>query len=338
MDFTGNGEPVRVHAAYIDAGLLPTLGVQPMLGRWISADEDVKGGPRNVVVSYPFWRDFLGSDPHVLGKAIRLSGNTYTVIGVMPSDFTLPKEPADVFVSLWVAYPEAAPYRGVHFMHTYWRLKPGVTLAQAQAEIAQVDRRLAEQFPDTEKGRGTVLMPLHEWLVGNVRPALLILFGAVGLVLLIACANFAMLLMARAVARQRELMIRASLGARNSRLIRQRLTESTLLALVGGAVGLLVAKLGTTLLLALKPAALRRFHAIPMDARVFAFVFAISLLTGLLFGLLAGMVRLSRRYRGSVAGERTHHQHRAFRAVSCAASWSPRSLPWRSSCWRVRDC
>jgi hypothetical protein len=109
MDFTGNGEPMRVHAAYVDAGLLQTLGVQPMLGRWISDNEDVKGGPRNVVVSYPFWRDFLGSDPHVLGKAIGLSGNSYTVIGVMPSDFSLPKELADVFVSLWVAYPGGRP-------------------------------------------------------------------------------------------------------------------------------------------------------------------------------------------------------------------------------------
>jgi putative ABC transport system permease protein len=286
MDFTGNGEPVRVHAAYVDAGLFATLGVQPMLGRWISADEDVKGGPRNVVVSYPFWRDFLGGDPYVLGKAIRLSDNSYTVIGVMPRGFTLPRELADVFVSLWVAYPGAAPERGVHFMHTYWRLKPGVPLAQAQAEIAQADHRLAEEFPDTEKERGTLLIPLHEWLVGDVRSALLILFGAVGLVLLIACANFAMLLMARAVARQRELMIRASLGARNRRLIRQRLTESTLLALVGGATGLMVAKASTTLLLALKPAELRSFGAIHMDARVFMFVFAISLLTGLLFGLL----------------------------------------------------
>ncbi len=286
MDITGKGEPVRVHAAFVDAGLLPTLGVQPMLGRWISADEDVKGGPRNVVVSYPFWRDFLGSDPHVLGKSIRLSGNSYTVIGLMPSGFALPKEHADIFVSLWVAYPQAAPFRGVHFMHTYWRLKPGVALRQAQAEIAQVDRRLAEQFPDSEKGRGTLLVPLHEWLVGDIRAALLILFGSVGLVLLIACANFAMLLMARSVARRRELMIRAALGASNGRLIRQRLTESTLLAFVGGAVGLVVAKIGTTFLLALKPAALRRFTAIHMDVRVFLFVFAISLLTGLLFGLL----------------------------------------------------
>jgi putative ABC transport system permease protein len=286
MDFTGNGEPVRVHGAWVDAGLFTTLGVQPMLGRSISADEDVKGGPPNVVVSYPFWRDFLGADPHVLGRVIRLSDNSYTVIGVMPKDFSLPKELADVFISLWVGYPDAAAERDVHFMHTYWRLKPGVPLAQAQAEIAQADHRLAEEFPDTEKERRTLLIPLHEWLVGDVRPALLILFGAVGLVLLIACANFAMLLMARSVARQRELMIRASLGARNSRLIRQRLTESTLLALVGGAAGMIAAKAGTSLLLALKPAELRRLDAIPMDARVFIFVFAISLMTGLLFGLL----------------------------------------------------
>lgn len=286
MDFTGNGEPVRVHAAWVDAGLLATLGVQPMSGRWISADEDMKGGARNVVLSYSFWRDFLSADPHVLGRAIRLSDKTYTVIGVMPRDFALPRELADVFVSLWTGYPEAAPERDVHFMHTYWRLKPGETLAQAQAEINQADHRLAEDFPDTERERSTVLMPLHESLVGDVRPALLILFGAVGLVLLIACANFAMLLMARAVTRQRELMIRASLGAGNGRLIRQRLTESTLLALAGGAAGLMAAKAGTTVLLALKPAELRHLDVIAMDARVFLFVFAISLATGLLFGLL----------------------------------------------------
>jgi len=287
MEFTSNGEPMRIHAAYVDAGLLPTLGVQPMLGRWIAPNEDLEGGPRNVLVSYPFWRDFLGSDSNILGKAIRLSGNSYTVIGVMPSDFALPKELADVFVSLWVAYPGAAPSRDVHFMHTYWRLKPGVTLMQAQAEIAQVDRRLAEQFPDSERERGTLLVPLHDWLVGNIRPALLVLFGSVGLVLLIACANFAMLLMARGAARQRELMIRASLGARNSRLVRQRLTESTLLALAGGAAGLVVTKIGMAFLLALKPAALRHFGAVPMDGRVLVFVFAISLLTGLLFGLIS---------------------------------------------------
>ncbi|HEY3928959.1 MAG TPA: ABC transporter permease [Candidatus Koribacter sp.] len=286
MDFLGAGEPMRVHGAFIDAGLFPTLGVEPMLGRWISPAEDVKGGPRTVVLSYAFWRDHFGSSPRILGKTVNLSGNDYAVIGVMPRDFGLPKQTADLFVSLWVAYPSAAAERDVQFMHTYWRMKPGVTITQAQAELTQMDARLAEQFPDTEKERHTSLVPLRDWLVGNVRPALLVLLGAVGLVLLVSCSNFAMLLMARAVARQRELMVRASLGASNRRLIEQRLTESTLLAMAGGAAGLVVAKIGTSLLLALKPEALQRFQSFPMDARVFAFVFAISLLTGLVFGLL----------------------------------------------------
>jgi len=176
-------------------------------------------------------------------SGLRCSGanNHTTPALLMPRNLTLPRELADVFISLSAGDTKAATERDVHFMHTYWRLKPGVRLTQAQAEITEADHRLAEEFPDTERERGTLLIPLHEWLVGDVRPALLVLFGAVGLVLLIACANFAMLLMARAVARQRELMIRASLGARNGRLIRQRLTESTLLALAGGGLGLMAA-------------------------------------------------------------------------------------------------
>ncbi len=286
MDYTGGTEPVQILAAYVDAGLLETLGVPPMLGRIIAPDEDVRGGPRNIVVSYHFWQDFLSSDPHALGKTIPLSGNNYAVIGVMPAGFALPREHADVFVSLWVAYPEAAPYRGVHFMRTYWRLKPGMALSQAQAEMSTIDRRLAEQYPNTERDRETLLVPLHQWLTGDVRPALLVLFGAVGLVLLIACANFAGLLMARAIARQQEFAIRASLGAGRSRLIRQALTESGILAIIGGAAGLLLAKWGMGFLVSLKPAELERFSGIQMDAHVFLFVFGISLLTGAVFGLM----------------------------------------------------
>ena len=286
MDYTGGTEPVQILAAYVDAGLLETLGVPPMLGRIIAPDEDVRGGPRNIVVSYHFWQDFLSSDPQALGKTIPLSGNNYAVIGVMPAGFALPREHADVFVSLWVAYPEAAPYRGVHFMRTYWRLKPGMALSQAQAEMSTIDRRLAEQYPNTERDRETLLVPLHQWLTGDVRPALLVLFGAVGLVLLIACANFAGLLMARAIARQQEFAIRASLGAGRSRLIRQALTESGILAIIGGAAGLLLAKWGMGFLVSLKPAELERFSGIQMDAHVFLFVFGISLLTGAVFGLM----------------------------------------------------
>ncbi|HKW35367.1 MAG TPA: ABC transporter permease [Candidatus Acidoferrum sp.] len=286
MDYTGGTEPEQILAAYVDAGLLETLGVPPMLGRIITRDEDVSGGPRNIVVSYHFWQNFLSSDPHALGKTIPLSGNNYTVIGVMPAGFALPREHADVFVSLWVAYPEAAPYRGVHFMRTYWRLKPGMTLSQAQADMSTIDRGLAEQYPDNERDRKTLLVPLHQWLTGEVRPALLVLFGAVGLVLLIACANFAGLLMARAIARQQEFVIRASLGAGRSRLIRQALTESGILAIIGGAAGLLLAKWGTGSLVSVKPAALERFSGIQMDAHVFLFVSGISLLMGAVFGLM----------------------------------------------------
>ena len=285
MDYTGGIEPIQIRAAYIDAGFLKALAVPPMLGRTITPDEDVKGGPRVIVVSYSFWQNFLSSDPHALGKTITLSGNAYTVIGVMPASFALPREHADVFVSLWVAYPEAAPFRGVHFMHTYWRLKQGATLAQAQAEMSAIDRQLAEQYPDNERDRQTVLMPLHELMVGDVRTALLVLFGAVGFVLLIACTNFAGLLVARAAARREELVIRAALGAGKTRLIRQALTESALLAVIGGASGLLLAKWGTSLLLSLRPVALERFSGIQLDSHVFFFVSGVSMLTGIVFGL-----------------------------------------------------
>lgn len=285
MDYTSGEEPIRIDAAFINAGFLQLLGVQPMLGRLIAPAEDVKGGPRVIVVSYAFWRDFLSSDPSILGKTIRLSENDYTVIGVMPAGFAPPREHAAVYVSLWSGYPEAAMYRGVHFMNVYWRLKPEVTLAQAQEDIFFIDRYLAERYPDHERNRHTVLVPLQEYLVRDSRTALLVLFGAVGFVLLIACANFAALLLARNQARRQELVIRASLGAGQMRLVRQALAESCVLSLLGGTGGLLLAKIGTPLLFALKPAALKHFAVVAIDTRVFVFVFAVSLLTGILFGI-----------------------------------------------------
>jgi predicted permease len=285
MDYTGGTEPVQVHVGHIDAGFLETLGVQPMLGRIISPGEDVQGGPRLAMVSNHFWQNYLGSDPDAVGATIHLDGHSYTVIGVMPASFAPPVEHADVFVSLWVDDPGGAAERDLHFMHTYWRLKAGVTLAQAQAEVAALDRRLAEQYPAEEKERRSQLVPLHEWLVGDVRPALLVLFGAVGLVLLIACANFASLLMVRAFAGRQELVIRAALGAGRGRLIRKALTESTLLSVLGGAAGLLLAQWGTSMLVALRPEQLERLSGTNVDTRVLLFVLVVSVLTGIVFGI-----------------------------------------------------
>jgi predicted permease len=285
MDYTGESEPVQVRVGHIDAGFLETLNVRPMLGRIISRAEDVQGAPRLVMVSNDFWQKYLGSDPRAVGTTIHLGGNSYTVIGVLPASFAPPVEHADVFVSLWVGDPGAATNRSVHFMHTYWRLKEGVTLAQAQTEMAAIDRRLAEQYPAEERERKSQLVSLHEWLVGDVRPALLVLFGAVGLVLLIACANFASLLMVRALAARQELVIRAALGAGRGRLIRKAVTESVLLSVLGGAAGLLFAHWGTSMLLALKPETLARLSGIHMDTRVLLFVLLVSVLTGIVFGM-----------------------------------------------------
>jgi len=214
------------------------------------------------------------------------------VIGVMPVSFAPPAEHADVFVSLSVEDPGAAAERDLHFMHTYWGLKAGVTLAQAQTEMAALDRRLAEQYPADERERRSQLVPLHEWLVGDVRSALLVLFGAVGLVLLIACANFASLLMVRAVAGRQELVIRAALGAGRGRLIRKTLTESTVLSVLGGAAGVLFAQWGTRLLLALRPEELARLSGIKMDTRVLLFALVVSVLTGIVSGMAPAWIAL----------------------------------------------
>jgi putative ABC transport system permease protein len=292
MDFTGGVEPLQIHAALIDGGLFSILEVKPLLGRTLRPDEDRIGGPLHVVLSHAFWQQHLGGDPNVIGKSIPLSGRSYTVIGVMPADFSLPNLDVDGFISLRVAYPEGASYRGVHFMRSYWRLKPGVTLAQAQAEMPGIDGQLAELYPDEDKERHTELVPLKEWVVGQTRTPLLVLFGAVGFVLLVACANFANLLVTRAVSRRSEMVVRAALGAGRKRLITQMLTESVLVAMLGGAAGLVLANFGLDFLLALKPANLPRISVIALYWRVFLFALSASLATGLVFGLVPAWATL----------------------------------------------
>jgi putative ABC transport system permease protein len=290
MDYTSGPEPLQVRVGLVNSRFFEILGIPPVTGRTFSEAEDVLGGPRLAVVSYSFWQSHLGGDPRSLGKLISLGGNSYTVIGVMPENFTCPRERADVFISLWVADPKTAIDRDVHFLHTYWRLKGGISLEQAQADVAIIHNSLAEQFPAEEKERRMRLIPLRESLVGDVRPALLVLFGAVGMVLLIACANFASLLIARGFAHRQEMLIRAALGAGRSRLIRKSLTESTLLSFAGGAVGLLFAQWSTRMLLALTPEELRWLNGIHMDSRVLLFALAVSMLTGVIFGMAPALI------------------------------------------------
>jgi predicted permease len=286
LDFTGGTEPIQIFSINCNADLFRALRTQPAMGRLLNANDDRFGAPGAVVLSHGFWTRQFGADPNIVGKSIPLSGNSYTVVGVLPANFWIPGPVGDVYASLRVVYPAAAQARGVHFLTTYLRLKPGVTITQAQSEMVRADESLAQAYPDYNQDRRRRLMPLLEKVVGDSRAPLLILFGAVGLVLMIACVNFANLLLARGASRQREIAIRAALGAGSRRLVAQMLVENTMLSLVGGAAGILLAQAGIKSLLALAPENLPRLTGIGIDSRALAFTLGISLLTGIVFGLL----------------------------------------------------
>ena len=285
LAYTAGSEPVQLQIGQVTGGFFETLGVKPERGRFITNEDDRNGAPFVVVLSHNLWVKQFNSDEQILGKAIPLSANMYTVIGVMPAGFVTPRENTEAWTPVHVSNPVAANFRGVHFLRTYGRLAAGVTIEQARAEMQVIDRNLAAQYPADNKNRSTVLFPLHERVVGDTRQSLLILFAAVSFVLLIACANFANLLLPRAAERQREFVIRGALGADRWRLIRQLLTESLLLSLAGGAVGVVLAFWGTSLLVAFKPENLPRVAELGVDARVLGFTLGISILTGLIFGL-----------------------------------------------------
>jgi putative ABC transport system permease protein len=328
LAYTGGSEPIQFQIGQVTGGFFETLGVKPARGRFINNEDDRNGAPFVVVLGHDLWVKQFNRDEQILGKAIPLSGNMYTIIGVMPPGFVTPRDNTEAWTPVHVSNPVAANHRGVHFLRTYGRLAPGVTMDQARAEMAVVDQNLAAQYPDENKNRRTVLFALHERIVGETRTSLLILFAAVSFVLLIACANFANLLLARAAERQREFVIRGALGAGRWRLMRQLLTESLLLSLAGGAAAIVLAFWATSLLVSFKPENLPRVTEIGVDGRVLGFTLGISVLTGLIFGLVPAWTAsrsqvgdaLKEGGRSSTAGSARQRLRSAFVVVELAVA------------------
>jgi putative ABC transport system permease protein len=305
FDLKAGAEPVQGMSAMASGALFETLGVRAMLGRTLTKDDDVKGGERVVVLGHAIWKREWNGDPAIVGKTILLGGQPWTVVGVMGPEFALPEQKVDLYVPLWVAYPVAAPERGVHFLRSVFRLKPGVTIAAARADLAGVFAELGRLHPESDKGLNPDLVPLLDNVVGDSRRALAVLIGAVGLVLLIACANLANLQMTNVSARTPELSIRAALGASRPRIVSQILVESALLSVLGGALGFLLSAWGVGALLARFPEALPRLGNVGSNARVAGFTFLASLLTSVIFGIAPAWKAASGRVSSLIAGSRT---------------------------------
>jgi putative ABC transport system permease protein len=283
-NLTGTDNPEKLWALHITPDIFPMLGVQPLLGRVFLPEEEEAGKEHEVVLSYPLWQSRYAGDPGVVGRSVKLSGETYSVVGVMPRDFKFAPFWATK-AQLWapLALGSRVTDRDGSSLRVFARLKPGVTLEQAQAEMSGITSRLEREFPDTNQDMQVV--SLREKVVGNIRPALLVLLGAVGFVLLIACANVSHMLLVRAAARREEIALRTALGAGRWDMFRQFLTESVALAFMGGCAGLLLAVWGVRVLLALSPDGIPRVETVDVDGYVLLFALGISLLTGLAFGI-----------------------------------------------------
>ncbi len=284
LNLTGSGEPERLSASAVTGNYFQALGAQPALGRTFVPENEKIGNDQVAILSYEFWQRRFGGDVAIVNKTIVLDGKTALVIGVMPKNFNFPRV-SDLWVPMNFDVEPGMKQRKAHFLRPVGRLKQGVTLAQAQADTDAIARRLEEQYPESNTGWNLRLVPLREQLVGNTRPTLFILFGAVGFVLLIACANVANLLLVRAAGRQKEIALRTALGAGRLRIVRQMITESVLLALVGGALGTVLAFWGVELLEKLSEGNIPPTANVRIDATVLGFTLLLSVFTGVLFGL-----------------------------------------------------
>src|SRR3984957_15149707 len=295
FDLTGNGEPTRLSGLRVSSDLLPVLGIQPMLGRGFRPEEEARAGDRVCLISYGLWKSKFGQDPAILGKTLRLSDNLYTVVGVLPQATILPGEP-DVIGSLRL--DAATAPRGLHFLSSIGRLRDGISLEQARKEIEThaAEARERKASGDTMEAQmsdhSIALVSLKEDTVGNSSTALLVMFGAVGCVLLIVCANLANLLLTRAQGRKREVAIRVALGAAPGRIVQQLFTESALLAIGGGLLGLFISTALTQYFVSASQGMLPRVGEIHLDATVYGFIALLVLLTAVLFGLSPALLAL----------------------------------------------
>ncbi|ABF39302.1 ABC efflux pump, inner membrane subunit [Candidatus Koribacter versatilis Ellin345] len=284
MNLTGNGEPLSLPDEAVSKNYFSTLEALPMLGRTFVPEEDADGKNKSVILSYPLWKDTFGGDPKIVGKQITLNNQAYDVVGVMGPEFRYPS-----FARIWTPLgmtPKEAVVRGEHHYRVIARLKPGVSLHQAQADLSTIAKQLEQQYPADDKGWGAAVVPLREQMVGDVRPTLLVLLGAVVFVLLIACANVANLTLVRTLGRSKEMAIRTALGAGRNRIIQQVLAESMLLAIAGGAIGVALSQFGTKLITNVLADQLPRTFQVHMDVTVLFFTLGLVLLTGLAAGFV----------------------------------------------------